>query len=134
MTDMGEWATGDDPSEEEIPARRYETLDQFVNEFLVSALWVDLSGQDRIWCPEWWRHTAAVMRLDALHRAFESMRLDPGAGLSVWILHHADPQMTVLTSPQGPLKGCSVDRGHDADRDRVIPVIPAPAGLFGIDD
>lgn len=134
MTNMGEWDTETDTTEEEVPARRYETLDQFVNEFLATALWVDLSGQDRIWCPEWWRHTGAVMRLDALHRAFESMRLDPGAGLSVWILHHADPHMTALTNPQGPLKGCSIDRGHDAERERVIPVVPPPKDLFALED
>ncbi|MBC7633258.1 DUF4913 domain-containing protein, partial [Aeromicrobium sp.] len=42
------------------------------------------------------------MTVAALHRAFGSTRLDPGAGLSVRILPHADPQTTVLTSPRGP--------------------------------
>lgn len=67
------------------------------------------------WCPEWWRHTAAIMRLE------------PGAGVSIWILHHTDPQMTALTHPQGPLKGCSIDRGHDPER--AIASSPASEGI-----
>lgn len=134
MTEMGEWGQDVSVDDEQPVERRYQTLDEFVSDFLVSAFWVDLSGQDRVWCPEWWRHTAAIVRLDALHRAFEAMRLDAGGGLSAWILHHADPHMTVLTDPQGPLKGCSIARGHDTERSRIITVTPPPPGLFGIDD
>ena len=133
MADLGGW-DGDQAQTEELPARRYETLDEFVGDFLVSALWIDLTGQSRIWCPEWWRHPGAIMRLDALHRSFEALRQDPGTGMSTWILHHADPHMVALTNPQGVFKGCSVEGGHDANRERDITIIPPPAGLFTADD
>lgn len=133
MADLGGW--DDDQTEtEDPPARRYETLDEFVGDFLVSALWIDLAGQTRIWCPEWWRHSGAILRLDALHRAFEALRQDPGTGMSTWILHHADPHMAALTSPQGVFKGCSFEKGHDGDRERSIKVVPPPAALFSADD
>ena len=52
MADLGGW-DGDEIAEaEEPPPRRYETLDEFVADFLVSALWADLTGQFRISCPE----------------------------------------------------------------------------------
>lgn len=133
MADLGSW-DGDQPETEELPARRYETLDAFVSDFLVSALWIDLTGQTRIWCPEWWRHSGAILRLDALHRAFEGLRQDPATGMSTWILHHADPHMAALTSPQGIFKGCSIDRGHDPEREREIPIALPPPGLFAPED
>lgn len=74
------------------------------------------------------------MRLDALHRAFEALLQDPGTGMSTWILHHADPHMVALTSPRGVFKGCSVEVGHDANRERDIATVPAPEGLFAADD
>ena len=54
--------------------------------------------------------------------------------MSAWILHHADPHMAALTNPQGVFKGCSVDKGHDAERDRSISILPPPEGLFTADD
>lgn len=140
MSEIGGWDSEDndevagDDAGDQTPARRYETLDEFVGDFLLDALWIDVSGQSRIWCPQWWRHSGAIMRLDALHRAFEAMRLDPGTGLSAWVLQHADPHMVALTNPQGVFKGCSVDGGHDADRDRLIISEPAPSGMFQPDD
>lgn len=132
MADLGGW---DDASEtEETPPRRYETLTEFVGDFLVEALWIDLTGQARIWCPEWWRHPGAIIRLDALHRSFEALRQDAGTGMSAWVLHHADPHMLALTNPAGVFKGCSTDRGHDADRERIITIVSPPAGLFAVDD
>lgn len=134
MADLGGWDDEHDSGGEELPPRRYETLAEFVGDFLVEALWIDLTGQHRIWCPEWWRHPGAIIRLDAMHRSFEALRLDPGTGMSAWILHHADPHMAALTNPQGVFKGCSVDKGHDADRDRSISILPPPEGLFTADD
>lgn len=133
MADLGSW-DGDQTETKAPPERRYATLDEFVGDFVVSALWIDITGQSRIWCPEWWRHAGTVVRLGALHRSFEALRQDPGTGMSTWILHHADPHMAALTSPQRVFKGCNIDRGHDAERERLIPVASAPAGLFGIDD
>lgn len=116
------------------PSLRYTTVDEFVRDFLAEALWFDTSSTSRIWCPQWWRHPAAIVRLEALHRSFEQLRQDPGTGISVWLRDHADPHLAALTDPNGPLKGCSVAKGHDATRHRIIPAEPAPEGLFDHND
>lgn len=115
---------GDDAT----PPLYYATVAQFVEEFLVEMLWFDTSTHARIWCPQWWRHPAAIVRLDALHSAFENLRLDPALGMSNWLLLHAEPHMSMLTDPNGPFKGCSVTKGHDAARERRLPVDPSTGG------
>ncbi|GAB3267021.1 hypothetical protein GCM10027425_33620 [Alteromonas gracilis] len=115
---------------EEPPALAYATLDAFVNDFLATCCWVDVSTPARIWCPQWWRHDGALVRLEALWRSFEALRLDPALGISTWLRDHLDPHMAVLTDPQGPFQGCNPNKGHDSARPRVIPTEPAPAGMF----
>ena len=48
------------------------------------------------------RLTEAVIRLEALWRAWEHLRLDPSTGPSVWWREHADHHMSVLMSSAGP--------------------------------
>ena len=119
----------------DVPPRlRFGTVEDFVGGFLTEVMWFDTTATNRIWCPQWWRHPTAIVRLEALHRAFEYLRQDPGLGVSTWLRDHADVHMAVLTDPQGPFKGCSVTKGHDPTRTRVIPTDPAPTGLFEEDD
>jgi hypothetical protein len=138
MPDLGEWDDAKEPilaaGRGRPPALRYPTLDTFVQEFVVRELWADVTVASRTWCPEWWKHSAAIMRLEAMHRSFEHLRQDPGLGVSTWLRDHADYHMGVLTDPNGIFKGCSLAKGHDSDRAREIPVIVAPAGLFATDD
>lgn len=70
-------------------------------------------GRNRAWCPEWWKHPEALIRLAACWRGFESARPAPGEALSAWLRDDLDYHMTVLTSPDGPLKGCNETRGHN---------------------
>ncbi len=121
-------------TETEPAAPRYATLPEFIEEFLAEILWTDTDVTTRTWCPEWWRHAAAIVRLEALHRSFEQLRQDPGTGISTWLRDHADYHLGVLTDPNGPFKGCSASRGHDAARVRQIPVLSVPPGLFVEDD
>lgn len=67
---------------------------------------------DAVWCPEWWRHPEAVIRLEAMWRAWEHYRLDAGKGLSVWFVDHADQHMAKLLDPVGTFKYCSSRHGH----------------------
>jgi hypothetical protein len=138
MPDLGEWddAKGSilDAGRGRPPALRYPTLDAFVQEFVVRELWVDVTVASRTWCPEWWRHSAAIVRLEALHRSFEHLRQDPAIGISTWLRDHADYHMGVLTDPNGIFKGCSLSKGHDAARIREISVSAAPEGLFNEGD
>jgi len=65
------------------------------------------AGKTRAWCPRWFEHAEAVSRLEAVWRAYESLRLDPTLGMSVWWRDHLDPHMNALTNPEGPFEGCT---------------------------
>ncbi|MGS2808864.1 DUF4913 domain-containing protein [Nocardia sp. MW-W600-9] len=88
-------------------------------------------GEQVHWCPEWWRHAGAVVRLDALWQAWEELRLGGGFGLSVWFLDHADPHVRVLLSSSGPFRQCSIERGHRSTSPLPIAEMsPADRGVF----
>ena len=149
---VGEWEPGEEPVDvpvetigndvdltppavsDEPPPPRYPTLGEFVDEFLLEICWTDVDVSSKTWCPQWWKHPAAIVRLEALHRSFEHLRLDPAVGISSWLRDHADYHLPVLTDPNGTFKGCSPAKGHDAARLRVIPSEPPPSGLFTEDD
>ncbi|WP_233500217.1 DUF4913 domain-containing protein [Gordonia sp. YC-JH1] len=67
----------------------------------------EFAGKSRLWCRRWFEHAEAVSRLEAVWRAYESLRLDPTLGMSVWWRDHLDPHMNALTNPEGPFEGCS---------------------------
>ncbi|WP_229684024.1 DUF4913 domain-containing protein [Nocardia camponoti] len=69
-------------------------------------------GDGLKWCPEWWRHPSAVVRVDALWQVWEECERPGGPAVSDWLLRHADPHMAALTSVNGPFRQCSVERGH----------------------
>ena len=138
MSALGEWdeppapAGHDDatqPGEEAPPpALYYAHLEDFVGDYLVQVYRRSLSGPSTAWCPEWWRHPEAVIRLEALWRAWEHLRLDPATGMSVWLRDHADHHMGVLLSSDGPFKGCGVD-GHGDHPLEPLPVATPPEAL-----
>ncbi|MET7769031.1 DUF4913 domain-containing protein [Nocardia sp. NPDC005366] len=110
--------------------RMYSTVVDFVENYL-SLIYqrqvTDLS--DTVWCPQWWQHQEAVVRLDALWRAWEFYRTDPSEGLSRWFLEHADPQMAQLFNPRGPFKYCTVRGGHQS-KVSPLPVTMEKQGMF----
>ena len=66
------------------------------------------------WCPQWWDHPEAVQRLEALWRAWEFLRLDPGIGMSTWWVDHADAHLALLCNPDiGPFGHCHTTHGRD---------------------
>jgi hypothetical protein len=122
-----------DDAEEAVPELYFSSLDLFMDWF-VQIYRRATQGHNRVWCPEWWRHPEAIARLEALWRAFEHLRLDPALGMSVWWRDHVDPHLGVLTDPDGPLKGCSVEKGHAARPVEPMGHIAPPVGLFDRDD
>ncbi|MET3976572.1 hypothetical protein ABIE39_002880 [Cellulosimicrobium sp. 4261] len=66
-------------------------------------------GEHRVWAAEWWKYDEAVIRLEALWRAWEHLHQDPATGMSVWWRDHADHHMAILLDPQngpfGPVDG-----------------------------
>lgn len=109
-------ASEEGTAEEAAPEPEFTSVYEFVETHLVFLYARKVAHkQDRRWCPRWFEHPEAVSRLEALWRAYESLRLDPGTGMSVWWRDHADHHMPALFAPDGPFEGCSVDRGHNTD-------------------
>jgi hypothetical protein len=81
----------------------------FVWDFLTHVYAHPVRAQDTSWrwCARWWEHPEAVSRLEALWKAFEVLRLDPGTGASTWWRDYADPTMAALTASSGTFAKCS---------------------------
>lgn len=62
------------------------------------------------WCQSWWAHPEVLSRFEACGRAWETLRLEPGTGMSVWYPDHLDPMLTTVMSGTGPFAACTVDR------------------------
>lgn len=113
----------------EAPELYYPTLDRWVADLLAPTYRRLIDGRNRCWCPQWWRHPEAIARLEAIWRSWEHLRLDPATGISVWFRDHADVQMAVLLSPDGPFKYCTADKGHSS-RLEPLPLDDPPPALF----
>ena len=115
---------------DEPPQLIYPTLVDFVTLQLAPLYVRSFSGQERTWCPEWWRHAEAISRLEALWRSWEHLRMDPAMGMSVWFRDHLDHHMAVLLDADGPFKGCKP--GQHAERRDMgpLPLEAPPTGLF----
>lgn len=109
------------------PALYYGSVDEFVREMIVPVFRrkIDERGARR-WCAEWWRSAEAIMRLEALWRSWEHLRLDPATGMSVWLRDHADHHLAVLMDPEGPWR-----RAEDSsEAEAPLPYSAPPEGLF----
>ena len=111
------------------PRQVFASVEQFVTGYLLPLYRRAVSGNDTTWCAEWWRHPEAIVRLEALWRAWEYLRLDPATGMSVWLRDHCDFHMRVLLSADGPFKGCTPD-AHAARPVRPLPSTAMPAELL----
>ena len=92
-----------------LSERAFATSVDWAHAFLLPTFIRPVGGQIR-WCEQWSQHPEAVLRLEAMWRAWESMRLEDGTGMSVYLLHHLDPGLTALTAPTGPFARCTPDR------------------------
>jgi hypothetical protein len=81
------------------------------------------------WCSQWWRHSEAISRLEALWRTWEALRLDPLFGMATWYRDHLDHQLATLTAAAGPFADCDPTR-HFPPEDDCLPHTPAPAGWW----
>lgn len=116
------------------PQLYYATLDDFVRDCLSPLYRRRIDGRSRVWAAEWWRYTEAIVRLEALWRSWEHLRLDPATGMSVWLRDHADHHMPILMSPDGPFAAAD----HTAEINQTkkgepLPYLSPPEGLFTSD-
>jgi Domain of unknown function (DUF4913) len=91
------------------PEPLYPGVEEWVTKHLLPT-YLRQSGP-RTWCPQWWQHPEAVERLEALWRAWETLRLDATTGMSVWWRDHADHHLPILLSADGPFARCG-GRSH----------------------
>lgn len=119
------------PPEPEEPTLFYGSTDEFVREYLRYAYARRIDGATLVWAAEWWRYDEAVIRLEALWRSWEHLRLDAATGMSVWFRDHADHHMAVLMSSGGPF--AAADTYADANKCEVgepLPYVSPPEGMF----
>ncbi|GAA4996720.1 hypothetical protein GCM10023205_82460 [Yinghuangia aomiensis] len=121
-------ANGDADAEVELI---FSSLDSFVTEYIGQILCRRLNRATAVWCPEWWRHPEALVRLSAMWRAFEYLRVDAALGMSTFWLHHADPHMRVLMDPEfGPFALCDPREGHATRELEPLPMTPSPPEMW----
>jgi hypothetical protein len=122
VTDAFGW--GDAPAASASAAQVFPDVDAFVRGFLAPVYRREVSprGESR-WDPEWWRHPEAVARLEALHLAWEALRLEGATGMSVWWRDHADYHLAVLMGPTGPFARTSAT----TESGEPLPCAPRPA-------
>lgn len=122
-------ATGEE-DEERPPELVYGSVDEFVRKYL-RHVYRRATSDQRVWAARWWDYDEAVIRLEALWRAWEHLRLDPSTGMSVWWRDHADHHMAVLMDPEGPFAAANHYEGaNEADKGAPLPYEAPPAGLF----
>ena len=108
-------AGGGNAPTDAAPAPVYESADDWVHAFFIPTFVRPVGGAIR-WCASWDRHSEALLRLEAMWRAWEVLRLDGGLGMSTWLLHHLDPGLASLTSRTGPCAQCTPDRHGEGQR------------------
>jgi len=108
----------------------YESAAEWVEHYLSLVYWRRL-GTRHTWCSQWWLHPEAVVRLEAMWRAWEKMRReDPMTGIARWFIDVCDPMMRELLDPDGPFKGCIETRHRQkTDAEMGLPVAPLPLDL-----
>lgn len=117
------------PPGDDEPKLHYETLPDFVAHFLIKSYRRHIPAKNA-WCKEWWKHPEATMRLSALWRAWETLRLEPGTGMSVWWRDHADHHMAKLLASDGPFKGCTANEHGENGKLEPLPWASPPPELY----
>ncbi len=136
---MSDWGQDDDSEEMPVsepvddtplaPRLYYGSVDEFVREYLRFVYRRRIDGRHRCWAGTWWRYDEAVIRLEALWRAWEHLRLDPATGMSVWWRDHADHHMAALMNPDGPF-AAATDGPNTNRQGEALPYTSPPPSLF----
>lgn len=87
----------------------YPSLEAWVSDFFAPTFRRPIGGEFR-WCTHWQDHPEAVLRLQALWRAWALLHADGPLGSATWLTNHLDPQLAVLLGRGGPFGQCSTDR------------------------
>lgn len=110
------------------PQLLFHSLPEFVANLVCPTFRRELSGKGSglRWSARWFESAEAIMRLEAMWRSFESLRLDGSTGISLWMRDHADYHLAVLMSADGPF---SESRDSCSCNDP-LPYESPPNGMF----
>ena len=65
------------------PKLVYSSAVEFFAELLAQSYVREVNeGAAYAWCPEWYKHPEALIRMEAIWRAWEHLRLEPSLGVS----------------------------------------------------
>lgn len=116
--------------EEAEPTLIYGNVAEFVRDYLRHLHMTGVDGVEVKWAARFWDYRIALIRLDALWRAWEEMRLDPGTGTSAWLRDHFDHHMPILLSKTGPFRYAPETPENRADDGDPLPWTAPPSGMF----
>ncbi|MGR6997684.1 DUF4913 domain-containing protein [Yinghuangia aomiensis] len=106
-------------------------MDSFVTDYIGQILCRRLQPRHRDLVPRMVAAPEALVRLSAMWRAFEYLRVDAALGMSTFWLHHADPHMRVLMDPEfGPFALCDPREGHAVRELEPLPMAPSPPEIW----
>lgn len=120
----------DDGQPDDTPQPYYGSVDEFVRDYLRHVYRRRIDGRNRCWAGRWWEHPEAVIRLEALWRSWEHLRLDAATGMSVWWRDHVDHHMAVLIDPDGPFSQATDGDENTCKHGQPLPYVAPPAGMF----
>lgn len=103
---------GDDGAETAVEPV-FDTLQDWVDQYYIPVFTRPIGGTIR-WCDQWNEHPEATLRLEALWRSWETLRLDPNLGIAVWLTSYADHLMATLLAAHGPFARCAPQRHSPA--------------------
>lgn len=138
---MTDWGEDDAPAAElgdldqndlaEVePTLYYGSVDEFVREYLRNVYRRKIDGTHRVWAARFWEYDEALIRIEALWRAWEQLRLDAGTGMSTWWRDHADHHMPVLMDPDGPFSAAPEHDENKSKKGAPLPYVEPPEGMF----
>ena len=113
------------------PQPEFASLWDFVSQWLLPTYRRISDHPNFAWGPQWWRHPEVVVRLDALWRSWEHLRLEPGTGMSVWLKDHLDHHMAILLSQDGPMHRCKPSGHHDRPLEPIPSDTPPASWITG---
>lgn len=87
----------------------FPTLTDWVEQYYLPVFTRPIGGTIR-WCDQWHAHPEATLRLEALWRSWETLRLDPNLGMTTWLTHYADHLVATLLASHGPFARCGPQR------------------------
>jgi len=94
---------------DDVPDLAYPSLNAWVEDYFTVVFARPVGGEVR-WCSQWREHAEALTRLEALWRAWETLRLDSNIGIAMWLTNYLDPQLAALTNRAGTFAQCTPDR------------------------